>query len=147
MNNKLNSIRDYPLGTKRKDLVKTFTGKCLADINLAAIMNDEITDQDIRISSATLYLQAQIAEQTGRTCLAQNFRRAAELCHLPDEKVLEIYNALRPFRCTQEELESLAKDMEEHYHAVLNAQLVREASCAYQERGMLKIDRIPSNSF
>jgi propanediol dehydratase small subunit len=138
MNNKLNSIRDYPLGTKRKDLIKTFTGKSLADINLTAIRNNEITEQDIRISSATLNLQAQIAEQTGRTCLAANFRRAAELCHLPDEKVLDIYNALRPFRCTKEELESLANEIEEHYHAVLNARLVREASWAYQERGMLK---------
>ena len=138
MKNKLNGIRDYPLGTRRRDLVKTFTGKSLADINLTAVMNDEITDQDIRISSATLDLQAQIAERTGRTCLAANFRRAAELCHLPDEKVLEIYNALRPFRSTKEELEALATEMQEHYHAVLNAQLVREASCAYQERGMLK---------
>ena len=140
MEKKLNGIQDYPLGSKRKDLITTFTGKSLADITLTAIMSGEVTDPDIRISGNTLLLQAQIAEQTGRTCLAENFRRAAELCYLPDDKVLEIYNALRPFRCTQKELEALANEMEEHYHAVLNAKLVREASCAYQARGLLKTD-------
>ena len=140
MKKNLNGIQDYPLGSKRKDLITTFTGKSLADITLTAIMNGEVTDPDIRISSDTLLLQAQIAEQTGRTCLAENFRRAAELCYLPDDKVLEIYNALRPFRCTKKELETIAEELEDHYQAVLNAKLVREASCAYQERGLLKTD-------
>lgn len=136
----LSGIQDYPLGSKRKDLITTFTGKSLEDITLTAIMNGEVTDLDIRISSDTLLLQAQIAEQTGRTCLAENFRRAAELCYLPDDKVLKIYNALRPFRCTKKELEALAYEIEDHYSAFLNAKLVREASCAYQERGLLKTD-------
>jgi len=140
MEKKLIDIQDYPLASKRKDLLTTFTGKSLADITLTAIMNGEITDADIRISSDTLLLQAQIAEHTGRTCLAENFRRAAELCSLPDDKILEIYKALRPFRCTKKELEALAIEMEDHYQAVLNAKLVREAACAYQQRGWLKAD-------
>jgi propanediol dehydratase small subunit len=140
MKEKLNGIQDYPLGSKRKDLLTTFTGKNLADITLTAIMNGEVTDADIRISGDTLLLQARIAELTGRTCLAENFRRAAELCCLPDDKVLEIYNALRPFRCTAKQLEALAIEMEDRYQAVLNAKLLREAACAYQERGLLKTD-------
>ena len=31
---------------------------------------------------------------------------------MPDEKVLEIYNSLRPFRCTKAELESIAVEPE-----------------------------------
>ncbi len=138
MKSKIDITRDYPLGSKRKDLLTTFTGKRLDDITISAIMDDRVTDLDIRISSRTLLLQAQIAEQTGRSCLARNFRRAAELCRLPDEKVLEIYNALRPSRCTRKELESLADEIENRYDAVLNAELVREATSAYQERGLFR---------
>ena len=140
MKSKIDVARDYPLGSKREDLLTTFTGKRLDDITISAIMDDRVTDLDIRISSDTLLLQAQIAEQTGRSCLAQNFRRAAELCRLPDEKVLEIYNALRPSGCTRKELDSLADEIENRYDAVLNAELVREAASAYQERGLIRDD-------
>jgi glycine/D-amino acid oxidase-like deaminating enzyme len=45
--------------------------------------------KDIRVSSQTRLLQAEIAEATGRSLPAENFKRAAELCCLPDEKVLK----------------------------------------------------------
>ena len=131
-------LLDYPLGKKRPEIIKTFSGKNIDEITLSAILDDEIGDQDIRISSQTLLLQAEIAEASGRSLLAENFKRAAELCCLPDEKVLEIYNALRPFRCTGAELEAIAVELTHTYEAVLCAELVREAATVYEKRGFLK---------
>jgi propanediol dehydratase small subunit len=51
---------------------------------------------------------------------------------------MKIYNSLRPFRCTKEELEEIANELERDYNAVLNAKLIREASDAYEKRGFLK---------
>ena len=138
-------FHDYPLGKKRPEIIKTFTGKNMAELTLSAILNDEISDQDIRISSQTLLLQAEIAEAAGRNLLAKNFKRAAELCGLPDEKVMEIYNALRPCRCTRAELESIAVELVCTYQAVLCAELIREAAMVYEKRGFLKMDENRSN--
>ena len=131
-------LADYPLGTQRPELIKTLTGKKLADITLAAIVAGKIGSDDIRIAPETLLMQARIAELSGRKFLSPNFRRAAELCHLADEKVMQIYEALRPFRCTKEDLEALAAELEQEHGAVLNAGLIREACDAYAQRGFLK---------
>jgi len=48
-----------------------------------------------------------------------------------------IYDALRPNRCTEAEMEAIARDLEENYGAKLNAELVREAAEAYKPRGFL----------
>ena len=133
-------LKDYPLGKKRPEIIKTYTGKKIDQVTLSAILNDEISDQDIRISAETLLFQAEIAEAAGRVLLADNFKRAAELCCLPDEKVLEIYNSLRPFRCTKAELESIAVELAGTYKAGLCAELVREAAKIYEKRGFLKIE-------
>ena len=140
MKNHKFGFHDYPLGKKRPEILKTFTGKKLADITLSAILNDEIDAQDIRISPETLMLQAEIAGAAGRHLLAKNFKRAAELCTLPDEKVLKIYNALRPNRCTRTELESIAAELAGTYEASLCAELIREAAMVYEKRGFLKQD-------
>jgi propanediol dehydratase small subunit len=134
------NLRDYPLFNKRPEIIKSLTGKSLGEITVEAIVNGKIMDQDIRISPKTLELQAQIAENSGRKSVAKNFRRAAELCDVPDELVLSIYEALRPHRCTAGELEAIATQLEVEFNAVLNAELVREAACAYSERGLLKSD-------
>ena len=139
-------LKDYPLGKKRPEIIKTYTGKNIDRISLSAILNDEISDQDIRISSQTLLFQAEIAEAAGRSSLAKNFKRAAELCSLPDEKVLEIYNSLRPFRCTRAELESIAVDLLSTYQAVLCAELIREAAEVYEKRGFFKKDENDSRA-
>ena len=131
-------IDDYPIGKKRPEIVQTFTGKNFDEISLSAILNDEISEQDIRISSKTLLIQAEIAEAAGRSMLAKNFKRAAELCNLPDKKVLEIYNSLRPFRCTRAELESIAVELASIYKAFMCAELVRDAMTVYEKRGFLK---------
>lgn len=66
----------------------------------------------MRISRQTLEYRAQIAEQMQRHAVARNFRRAAELIAIPDERILAIYNALRPFRSSQAELLAIADELE-----------------------------------
>lgn len=137
---KIDPKKDYPLGKKRPELVKTPTNKTLDEITLEGVMNGTVTPQDIRISPETLELQAQVAESMGRKPLAQNFRRAAELIPIPDERILEIYDALRPNRSTKEELLALAEELETKYNAVLNGKLIRTAADIYEKRGILRED-------
>ena len=132
------SAADYPLGTKRKDLIKTSTGKSLDDITLEAVMSDKITSDDVRITATTLEYQAQIAESAGRSIFARNLRRAAELTKISDDRILEIYNALRPFRSTKAELLAIADELENKYSAKISASLVREAAEVYEKRDRLK---------
>ncbi|MBP2654452.1 MAG: dehydratase small subunit [Firmicutes bacterium] len=138
--NKLVPERDYPLATKRPDLVKTLTGKSLNDITLEKVLRSEIGADDVRITPETLRLQAEIAEGVGRVQLAQNLRRAAELTAIPDNRILEIYNALRPYRSTKQEILNIAEEMETKYNAKINAALVREAAGVYERRNRLRAD-------
>jgi propanediol dehydratase small subunit len=70
--------------------------------------------------------------------LAANLRRAAEMTRIPDERVLEIYNALRPYRSTKQELLDIAGELESKYQARVCGALVREAAEAYEKRGRLR---------
>jgi len=134
----LNYAHDYPLSEKRRDLVATSTGKTLDQITLDAVMSGEITAEEIRITPRTLEYQAQIAESIHRPQLAANMRRAAELTNIPDERILEIYNAMRPYRSTKAELLAIADELEHQYHAQVNANFIREAAAVYEARGRLK---------
>ncbi len=136
----LQADRDYPLGSKRPDLIRTPTGKTLDDLTLENVMNGNISAQDVRIRAETLELQAQVAEQAGRPQLAQNFRRAAEMTAVPDERLLEMYNALRPYRSTRAELNAIADELEKEYKASITAGLVREAGEVYERRNRLRQD-------
>jgi len=134
----LDEKKDYPLGKKRPDLIKTVTGRGLDDITLEEVKKGNIKPEDLRITSKTLLMQAEIAEKVGRRQLAQNFRRASELTKVPDERILEIYNALRPYRSSKEELLSIAEELEKKYNAPLCANHVREAAQVYERRRLLK---------
>jgi Propanediol dehydratase, small subunit len=130
---------DYPLGQKRSDLIKTNGGKGLSDINIENVLNGSITSDDIKITPEVLLYQAQIAESVGRDAFARNLRRAAELAVVPDARVLEIYNALRPYRSTKQELLDIASELENKYNAKTSAALVREACEVYEKRNRLKV--------
>ena len=134
------SVADYPLANKRPEWVKTGTGKTLDDITLANVMNDSVKSQDMRITPEVLRIQADIARSAGRERLAVNFERAAELTAVPDDRVLEIYNALRPYRSSKEELLAIADELEGQYKATICATYVREAAELYVGRKMLKGD-------
>src|SRR3982074_648164 len=133
----LDPQRDYPLASRRPELLKTPTGKRLDEITMEGVLAGEGAAEDLRIAPETLRLQAQIADSVGRPQLAQNFRRAAELTALPDEKVLGIYNALRPGASTKRHLTDIAEELERDYSATLCGRLVREAADVYERRGIL----------
>ncbi len=137
---KIDAKRDYPLATKRPELIKTPTNKKLEDITLNNVLNGEIKSTDVRISPETLELQAEVAEGVNRDAFAKNLRRASELIAISDERILEIYNALRPNRSTKQELLDIADELEEKYNATINSNFVREAAGVYEKRNMLKKD-------
>ena len=128
---------DYPLGVKMPEAIKTPTGKPYASLSYEKVISGELTSDDMRIAPETLEMQAQVAESVGREAFAGNLRRAAELIAVPDERLLEIYNALRPYRSTKQELLDIAAELE-GYKAVVAAGLVREAAEVYEKRGRLK---------
>ncbi|TWI56870.1 diol dehydratase small subunit [Halalkalibacter nanhaiisediminis] len=130
--------KDYPLGTNRPDLLFTPTKKNYEELTLEAALKGEVSSEDMRISPETLLMQAEIAESLERDQLGRNFRRAAELINISDERILEIYNALRPNRSTKEELLAIADELEQQYNAVENAKLVIEAAEVYERRGILR---------
>lgn len=138
---KFDPRRDYPLGSKRPDLLKTLSGRAFSEISLEKALSGELTSREFRISPETLELQAQVAEAHGRPQLAANFRRAAELTRIPDEEVLRIYNALRPHQATKGALRAIAKDLERRYGAKRNAAFIREALTYYEKRNLLKKDQ------
>ena len=129
---------DYPLSEKRRELVRTATGKSLDDITLDAVVSGAVTADEIRITPTTLEYQAQIAESISRPQLANNMRRAGELTNVPDARMLEIYNALRPNRSTKAELHAIADELESQYGAKVCANFVREAAGVYEARDVLK---------
>ncbi|MGW0161548.1 diol dehydratase small subunit [Mycobacterium sp. NPDC003323] len=128
---------DYPLSLNRQDLLFTPNGKPIADITMEAVMSGDVTASDLRITPQTLRLQAQIAEKVGRNQLGANLRRAAEMTAISDERVLQIYNALRPNASTKPELDAIADELENQHGATMLAGLVREAADVYERRDIL----------
>lgn len=132
--------QDYPLAAKRPELLKTPTGKNLSDITLEKVLSGDVGPKDVSIAPETLRMQAEIADGVGRTQFANNLRRAAELTAIPDARILEIYNALRPYRSTKQELLAIAEEMQTKYNATINAAFVIEAAGVYERRNRLRAE-------
>jgi propanediol dehydratase small subunit len=130
--------RDYPLGTRRPDLVTTPGGIPLSEVTLDALRAGTIEGREIRATPETLRRQAEVARAAGREPLAASLERAAELSAVPDDLLLAVYTALRPRRATAAELEQWAVELEGH-GAEKTALFVREAAGAYAERGLLAL--------
>jgi len=131
---------DYPIGEKRPELLKTPTGIAFSDLTVEKMISGELKSEDMRITPETLELQAQVAESVHRGAFARNLRRAAELIAVPDARLLEIYNLLRPYRCTKAELYTIADELQNKYGAKINAAFVKEAADVYEVRKRLKGD-------
>jgi propanediol dehydratase small subunit len=127
---------DYPLGTRRPELVSTPGGIPLGEVTLDAVRAGTLRADEIRATPETLRLQAEVAQASDRTQLAENLERAAELAAVPDTLLLEVYTALRPRRATAAELESWAARLDGH-GATKTAAFVREAAAVYADRGLL----------
>jgi propanediol dehydratase small subunit len=132
--------RDYPLGTRRPELVTTPSGLHQSDVTLEALRAGSLDPDDIRATAETIRRQAAVALAAGRTQLAENLMRAAELAAVPSAAVLDVYTALRPRRSTAGELQELAARLEQEYAAPRTAAFVREALEAYEQRGLLAAD-------
>jgi propanediol dehydratase small subunit len=130
---------DYPLGSRRPDLVATPSGLPLDAVTLAAARDGTLVASDTRATADTLGLQAEVARASGRGQLADGLERAAELTGVPDEDLLAIYTALRPGRSSAAELERWADRLDD-LGAARSATFVREAASSYQERGLLADD-------
>src|SRR6478736_5624563 len=101
---------DYPLGSRRPDLVETPSGLALEEVTLESARAGTLVAADVRATSATLRRQAAVARGTGRSQLADNLERAAEL----EEWALRL----------------------DDWDAPLTAAFVREAAVAYAARGL-----------
>ena len=130
----------YPLGEKMPDKVKSATGKVLSGFSLEKVKSGELTAEDFRIAPETLEMQAQVADSVDRESLARNMRRAAELIAVPDDQLLSVYNAMRPYRSTKSELYGIADELETKYKCTVNAAFIREAADVYEKRGRLKAE-------
>jgi propanediol dehydratase small subunit len=124
---------DYPLGSRRPDLVRTPGGISLDGLELHG---EGVETAELRATPETLRLQAEVAREAGRMQLADNLLRAAELAVLPDEAILEIYTALRPRRSSADELTAWAAQLD-GWGAPVTAAFVREAARVYAARGLL----------
>ena len=123
--------QNYPLAEKQPEHLRTPSGLPLQEITLEAALEGKLKMSDLRVTAEALEIQAKLAETAGRPQLAGNFRRAAELAGIPEDRIMTIYNALRPGRASQVELLELAESLEREYRAPRCAKLLREAAAAY----------------
>jgi propanediol dehydratase small subunit len=128
---------DYPLGTRRPDLVTTASGTPAREVTLEALRDGRVDPLELRATPAALRRQSAVARAAARPELAENLARAAELAAIPDDLLLEIYTALRPHRSSAAALDAWADRLQTEFGAALTATFVREARAAYAARGFL----------
>jgi propanediol dehydratase small subunit len=131
MNRTAAGIGDYPLSERQPERLKTPSGLPFTEIDLEAVLAGKIQMTDLRVTSEALEWQAEIADAAGRHPLAENLRRASELARVPEDKILQIYQMLRPGRASEEVLMKAAEELESHFQAFRCARFVREAARAY----------------
>jgi len=135
------SIKDYPLRKNMSNVVKTPDGITLDNITFENIQAGEVNGHDCRVSKEVLLMQAKIAEDNNNPHLAANFRRAAELVSIDSKRILEIYEALRPYRSTEEELQMIVTELKEKYNAPNTAAFIENSILISKKRKRLKGDR------
>jgi propanediol dehydratase small subunit len=122
----------------KKNTIYTFSGRSIDELNVQGILSGELTAEDFRIHGERLNHQAKVADEAGYNQLAENLRQAAELTHMSNEEILEIYNTLRPRRTSYTEMIAMADRLENERKAHLTASLLREAAEVYLKRGIVK---------
>lgn len=129
----------YPVGEKQPHRVRTRNGHALGDLTLENLLARQVDTSDFAIRADGLRLQAEIAERAGRSNLAQNLRRGAELVEIPDAVLLEVYELLRPGRAqSPDDLRSAANQLRDTYGAKETASLLEEAAVVYERRGIFQ---------
>ncbi|ATD55048.1 diol dehydratase small subunit [Clostridium chauvoei] len=127
----------YPLSENDFN-IKSKSGKYLKDISIDEVIKGNITGEDIKVSKETLKIQGEIAKKEGRDQLGENFERASELVEIPDDELLIIYNMLRPYRSSENELLQKAKEIKVKFGAIRCSELIMDALKTYKKRGILR---------
>jgi propanediol dehydratase small subunit len=109
----------------------------VAEFTVANAVDGKLGLSDLRMDPEALAHQAVVAEAGGNPQLAENFRRAAELTTIDDEDVMALYEALRPYRSTAQQLDTLRESLTAR-GADRCAELVRQAAVVYARRGLLR---------
>ena len=125
----------------KKNTIYTFSGRSIDELSIQGILSGDLSAEDFRIHGETLNHQARVSEEAGYAQLAENLRIAAELTHMSNEEILDIYNTLRPRRTSYKEMIDMADRLENEKKAPLTASLVREAAAVYLKRGIVKEDK------
>ena len=128
----------YPLNESMPDQLHAASGRAYDEVTLDAVAAGTLSAEDLAVDASTLRAQASIAQDAGFPQLAANLRRAAELTVVPNDKLLHMYELLRPGRASYDELIALAETLTNTYDAVETATFVREAADAYRQRKLLK---------
>jgi propanediol dehydratase small subunit len=125
----------------KKNTICTFSGRSVDELSIQGILSGDLKAEDFRIHGETLNHQARVSEEAGYTQLAENLRLAAELTHMSNEEILDIYNTLRPRRTSYKEMIDMAERLQNEFTAPLTAAFVREAAAVYLKRGIVKEDK------
>ena len=130
----------YPLGQSHRDEVATHSGRSLSDLTICNVLAGEVGSGDVSVNAETLEMQASFARDAGYAEVAANLERAAEMTRIPNDEILELYEALRPGRSTYYKLLSLSQQLASRYGAEHTGAYIREAAEAYRSTGLLKMD-------
>ena len=130
----------FPIGEHHRADVRAKSGRQLDELTLKDVLAGNAAADDLSASAETLMLQAQFAREAGYEEVASNLIRAAEMTRIPNEEILEIYEALRPGRSTYYQLLSLCQRISSMYGAEHTGAYIREAAEVYRDTGLLKMD-------
>jgi propanediol dehydratase small subunit len=129
----------YPASERQADRICSPGGHRLNDLTLKNALAGKLTAQDIGITPEALRHQSEVARSVGRSCLANNFERGAELTSVSQDEILETYELLRPGRArNKQELLDLAGRYRESHAAPHIARLIEEAAEVYELRGLFQ---------
>ena len=133
------NAKNYPIAEKNPDLVIGKREKKLNSLTIEDAVDGKILMEDFEITPTALLNQAKIAESVGRLALARNFKRAAEMTRLPKNKIMKIYELLRPGRTNDKTvLVEISNDLRKNYEAPILADFILEAANSYEKRGLYK---------
>ncbi|SNZ06863.1 diol dehydratase small subunit [Cohaesibacter gelatinilyticus] len=139
-NDKTTKNLTYPFGKHHRSEIPSRSGKTLENIELDNVLAGTVSPDDLAIQRVTLEAQAQVATEAGYTEVAENLLRAAEMTNIPDDEILDMYEALRPGRSTYYQLLSLSQRISSQFDAELTGNYIREAADAYRDTGLLKME-------
>lgn len=133
------TVADYPIAQRHPEWIDIGQGRDLSFITMENVMAGKITMDDLKIKPDILKAQGKIAKDGGRDQIELNFSRAAEMTKVSDKRLLEMYNALRPYRSSKQELLDIAAELDQTGCPIC-ADFVREAADNYEKRKKLKGD-------